>query len=253
MDGIPDGSCIRGRVPSTVRPLERVPQTFGLRPRLSAPPPLHPVLTLHSEVITCPPPSEQNARAKREFQRLCRLYIRRQTPSTVKDMQALAALSCSFDWIDVIEWQAVLQRGIILDTDTGLVTFHEFSLHLHELIIWQFSSSFSRQFINPWERRGVLPNFQYEGTVSKPSKHYSMSEVNVADFEYPGNLLIAPSDLALAPITTRTWLHWCDCNPFSVSRGPQGWPVSTSDRPLRHPRFCAWLAYTGECLFRRFI
>jgi hypothetical protein len=46
-------------------------------------------------------PTEQNTG---ELKRVCRLYMRRKTPPSVKDMQALAALAGSVDWIDVVEW-----------------------------------------------------------------------------------------------------------------------------------------------------
>jgi hypothetical protein len=127
--------------------------------------------------------------------------MRRKTPPSAKDMQALAALAGSFDWIDVVEWQEEvgLQRGVVFDTDTGQVTFEEYPLEPHEGIIWEFSNSFSQQFINPWRQPGAVPNFQCVGSACKPSKYYLVSEANAADFQYPGNIKKS-ADCAFRPL-----------------------------------------------------
>jgi len=69
-----------------------------------------------------------------------------------------------------VEWQTEvgLQRGLVFNTDSGLLSFEAWPLVAHEAMVHEFAYSFSKQLLMLWDGSQFDPVFEGVGSSCKP-------------------------------------------------------------------------------------
>jgi hypothetical protein len=98
------------------------------------------------------------------FKKLCRKYLKTQTPPTDKEMEPLWEMREHIDFEDIVVWrdEVGVKKGLVYEN--GRVLFNEWLVRPHENIIDEFNSQSDRQCRSPYAGTAHYPVFTNDGT-----------------------------------------------------------------------------------------
>jgi hypothetical protein len=98
------------------------------------------------------------------FKKLCRKYLKTQTPPTDKEMEPLWEMREYIDFEDIMVWrdEVGVKKGLVYEN--GRVLFNEWPVPPHEHIVDEFNTQFSAQYKSPYIGTAHYPVFTNDGT-----------------------------------------------------------------------------------------
>ena len=119
------------------------------------------------------PPTQIEIKAL--FKKLCRRYMKRQTPPADKEMEPLWRMREYVDVEDIIAWrdEVGVRKGVVCED--GKVIFNEWPVPPHEQIVSEFNTQFVTQFSSIFSGTPHYPVFINNGTTGI----YLLSRMNL--------------------------------------------------------------------------